>query len=575
MDTGRLEACLERFDLEELLDLLGRNLAELLVEWLPMDQPIFTNENLAKMILGIHGNGILASKPVRNRVVRTLAPKEIESFRALLPKRAQTASLLELAEEVAKAPWNSNPVTRRLLDVLEIGEDLFVTETETQAAAERVEAGERFFELLDYQFYIRQRILSYLHSEIDLAKLVVRMPTGTGKTKTAMHTIIHHYIFDLNKKGLVIWLAHTKELLNQAFDTFCNVWRHIGSGSVTAYKMWNSFTLPVQEGAYDGFLFCGIQKLQGLCHHPKKQELFQKVRDSCVLVVVDEAHRAGAPKTKRVLGELMSKPAGARNRALIGLTATPGRSATDTAENRLFSTMFENKIISIDTELLNRMNLPGTEADNLVPEQDIIKYFQDRRILAKLQRETLGYGALSAAELSQLKTHMTGNGYKDFSAGFLELVGRNAKRNSAIVERLMKLNADGVPTIVFACSVEHGKMLSSVLTLQGVENGHVFGDMAAAERQKVISRFKDREDKLNILINFEVLTTGFDATNIRCVFITRPTNSVVLYSQMIGRGLRGPQMGGNETCLLIDIDDNLNKYRSESEAFQSFDHYWR
>ena len=117
-------------------------------------------------------------------------------------------------------------------------------------------------------------------------------------------------------------------------------------------------------------------------------------------------------------------------------------------------------------------------------------------------------------------------------------------------------------------------MLSAALTMQGIKNGHVFGDMDPVERRNVISRFKDKEDDLNILINYEVLTTGFDATNIQCVFITRPTNSVVLYSQMLGRGLRGPQMGGNEYCELIDIEDNLERFTNESQAFNYFSEYW-
>ena len=78
---------------------------------------------------------------------------------------------------------------------------------------------------------------------------------------------------------------------------------------------------------------------------------------------------------------------------------------------------------------------------------------------------------------------------------------------------------------------------------------------------------------MNILINYEVLTTGFDSTNIRCVFITRPTQSIVLYSQMLGRGLRGPMMGGNEECLLVDIKDNLGRYDADM-AFSHFDAYW-
>ena len=85
-----------------------------------------------------------------------------------------------------------------------------------------------------------------------------------------------------------------------------------------------------------------------------------------------------------------------------------------------------------------------------------------------------------------------------------------------------------------------------------------------------------RDSNVNdyIFINYDILTTGFDSTNIDCVFITRPTKSVILYSQMIGRGLRGPQMGGSESCLLIDVKENLDVY-DENEAFSHFNSYWR
>ena len=56
--------------------------------------------------------------------------------------------------------------------------------------------------------------------------------------------------------------------------------------------------------------------------------------------------------------------------------------------------------------------------------------------------------------------------------------------------------------------------------------------------------------------------------------IIRPTNSIVLYSQMIGRGLRGPKMGGNKECLLIDISDNYEKFSDENRAFDYFTEYW-
>ena len=141
------------------------------------------------------------------------------------------------------------------------------------------------------------------------------------------------------------------------------------------------------------------------------------------------------------------------------------------------------------------------------------------------------------------------------------------------MQKLRELNRDHIPTIVFACSVQHGQLLSSMLLLENIPNALVIGEMTSIDREDAIRKFKDRNDETNIIINYEVLTTGFDATNIECVFITRPTQSVVLYSQMLGRGLRGPQMGGKAECLLIDIKDNLDQY-DENMAFSHFDNYW-
>ena len=142
------------------------------------------------------------------------------------------------------------------------------------------------------------------------------------------------------------------------------------------------------------------------------------------------------------------------------------------------------------------------------------------------------------------------------------------------MEKLRALHEEHVPTIVFACSVEHAKMLSAMLTLEGIQNSLVLGNMQAMDRKKAIDDFKDKNSGVDIIINYEVLTTGFDSKNIRCVFITRPTKSIVLYSQMLGRGLRGPLMGGNEECLLVDVDDNLEAFDNET-AFLHFNDYWR
>lgn len=270
----------------------------------------------------------------------------------------------------------------------------------------------------------------------------------------------------------------------------------------------------------------------------------------------------------------MSRTGNMPDRALMGLSATPGRTTDISFDNELLVSMFGNKIIGIDTKLMNAVNMSAQEAANSDVERDIIKYFQKRGVLAKIIKEELIYPEdLDEKEINEIRIVATENGYEDFSRAALEIIGKNKSRNLKILQKLRELYKQNKPTIVFACSVKHGRLLSAMLTLEGIPNAVIVGDMPSAERNNAIARFKNREDKLNILINYEVLTTGFDATNIECVFITRPTQSVVLYSQMLGRGLRGPEMGGNSECLLIDMRDNLRQY-NENMAFSHFDNYW-
>lgn len=564
---NRLSYYMYNFNVLELKKFLGDNLVDLLVEWLPEGEQIYSEQNLINMILSVYGNKILENGSFRNRLYKAFEPQKILDYRVLLPGHESDDDPSVIIEVMSQKPWGKNDLSYKVLDDLEIDHAYFDKELDKRSAIEAVKAYERFYELLDYQFVIRQKILTYMNSDNDETRMLVRMPTGTGKTKTAMHTIINQYVNKLQKKGIVVWVAHTKELLDQAYDTFCNVWHHIGIDEVKTYKLWDRFDISEQE-LDDGFLFVGIQKLTSIANN--NTELFETIAKNARIMVVDEAHRAGAPETKRTISSLMSFTG--KRKSLIGLTATPGRNGD--SENEIFRAMFDNKIIDIDTGLLNSLNLSQTECDNTIPDDDIIHYFQQRGILSKLKRTALTYGELTDLEISKLKVHMVNNGYRDLTEDFLKTIAFNKKRNAVIVNKLIDLNNNHVPTIVFACSVEHGKMLSAALTMQGIKNGHVFGDMDPVERRQIISRFKDREDPLNILINYEVLTTGFDATNIKCVFITRPTNSVVLYSQMLGRGLRGPQMGGNELCDLIDIEDNLERYTNESQAFNYFSDYW-
>lgn len=574
MDHKVLKNYMMQFSTEELKKCLGTDLVESLLEWNIGNEAFASKSRLSDMILCIYGVSILKNREFRLRLLKSLPTQDILNFRVDLPaKYSKCEDLNVLVEVVSNASWKESGLTKHLLGILSYAsDDVFEKKVQTSEAEEEVKANEKFYELLDYQYIIRQKALNILKSDYDLQRFLIHMPTGTGKTKTAIHIICHHYNYNLHKKGLVLWIAHTTELLEQAYSTFCNVWRNIGNGVIHTYKLWGDFDIKVPQDGFNGFMVCGIQKLQAI--HNSNEKLFSAIVRDTRLLVYDEAHKASATETRNIIEKIMTRAGGLEDRALMGLSATPGRTTNQSFDNSLLVSMFGNRIINIDTKLMNAVNLSAQEAANTEAEVDVIKYFQNRGVLAKIEKEELIYpDSLSDEEINKIRVVASLHGYDDFSKSALEMIGRNKSRNLRILQKLRELNMQKKPTIVFACSVKHAQLLSAMLTLEDIPNAVVYGDMPAFERSLAIEQFKDTRNEMNILINYEVLTTGFDATNIECVFIARPTQSVVLYSQMLGRGLRGPQMGGNEKCLLVDVKDNLKQY-NENMAFSHFNNYW-
>lgn len=574
-ETNRLSNYLLLFSKEKLTSYVGEDLVDqLLMEWEEDRQNSLTKRNLADMLVKLNGTEILNNPEFRYDLLIHMESNVVDAIYEEVPNEKKQTGLSqeEKATCISGLPWNSSAVNLKFLQSIGVNDSVFQRVMVDNSVVTNHQSMEVFYELLDYQFIIKQRILNELNKEFELRRMLVHMPTGTGKTKTMMHTLVHYYNFSLKKKGLIIWLAHTTELLQQAYDTFCNVWTHLGNGTVTAYKVWGTRDLNVEDETYEGVMFCGIQKLQAI--KQGKPEVFEKLVQDVRLLVFDEAHKAAAKETREVVESLMIKKKGMQDRSLVGLTATPGRTTLTSDENKLLTDMFERRIITIDIDTINKVNMSTIEYVNNQPDENIIRYFQRMRILSKIKMEQLTYSEkFSDIELKKIKTSMTNNGYVDFSKQALEIIGRNRSRNKEIMRKLRTLSEENVPTILFACSVSHAKLLSYMLSLENISNALVLGEMSPGERQEAIASFKDRKSSVNILINYEVLTTGFDSTNIRCVFITRPTQSVVLYSQMLGRGLRGPRMGGNEECLLIDIKDNLGRYDADM-AFGHFDAYW-
>ena len=166
------------------------------------------------------------------------------------------------------------------------------------------------------------------------------------------------------------------------------------------------------------------------------------------------------------------------------------------------------------------------------------------------------------------------NNRKRLPAGYINKLSINAQRNFRILEEIREAVVNRKdPTLVFATSKENAVLLKVLLARESIKSECVFGDTPLKDRADYIKQFKN--DDLPVLINFAVLREGFDAPNIRTLVIARPTLSIVLYSQMLGRALRGPKMGGKSKInTVVDLDDNYRQLGSLAHAFDYFNEYF-
>jgi len=92
------------------------------------------------------------------------------------------------------------------------------------------------------------------------------------------------------------------------------------------------------------------------------------------------------------------------------------------------------------------------------------------------------------------------------------------------------------PTVVFASSIAHSKYICKIFNQNGIPSGHIDSEMPDIERERQLKMMQ--EDKIKVLCNCQILTEGWDMPKISCVVLARPTKSVGLYLQMVGRSLR-------------------------------------
>jgi superfamily II DNA or RNA helicase len=241
------------------------------------------------------------------------------------------------------------------------------------------------------------------------------------------------------------------------------------------------------------------------------------------------------------------------NCRLIGLTATPGRGINNKDENKRLSEYFNEEKLDIDT--------PNGKT--------VFSYLKSIGVMAYANFQPLVTSptySLSSRDIRYLEENF------DFPPAFVKKIGEDETRNFEIINELIVKLKTHRKALFFGCSVEHSKFICSMLNYLGIKAAHVDGTTNRGTRQSILNEYKKGE--LQIICNFGILSTGFDAPKTDLVFIARPTHSIVLYSQMIGRGLRGKEVGGTENCTIVTVKDNIAGLPNESNIFTYFDEYF-
>lgn len=510
-----------------------------------------SGRELAEFLLDLSGADLLAQYEVREQLCLSLDGDELTSLRAAGNMPALYRSRRRTAAQVAGRKWYAGKWWPRYFAATMGFPAIFagIEAPAPAAALEEVEAYQQPPELFPYQQVLRDRVAHLLQSA-RANRGILSLPTGAGKTRTAVEALVLALRKGTMRQPYILWVAQSDELCEQAIDAFRQVWLAKGPpGEVLRiHRVWGGRDMPVLgEG---GVIVASIQKLYRASQEVEGTRELEDLGRRLGALVFDEAHHAIAPSYTQVLRAL-GLEVGRRKGLpvpLLGLTATPYRNQEETGR------------------LVQRF-----QANLLVPWPDDVnpvEKLQEDGILARAVHRVVKTGRdydMTEAERRTLET------FGDLADSFVKRVGTDNVRNKAILSEISRLGLN-IPTLFFGCSVEHACAMAVLLRRQGVRAAVVTSATGRAARRSIVDDFKSGH--IQVLCNYGILTTGFDAPRVGAVVVARPTASVVLYEQMIGRGMRGPRIGGTEECTIVDFSDNLERFGVQM-AHTRFAEYWK
>jgi DNA repair protein RadD len=524
-----LSSLLGKFSINDIKSACGSDWS-LIQQTIPVNQKLDDKQNVIDVVLRLYGTSILEITDFRELFLRTLPESDLFDLANILKIKIDDKTSILIARLLASKPWGPSSKLLRTFKNIGFDESFLPFSKAKYKTTESIDVFEKPPELFEYQKEVMYELVKSIEKSAD--RVLVQLPTGSGKTRIMMEAI--QKLASKNKSAYtVLWLAHSEELLEQAISTFKKVWSAKGTYSATIHRLYSHHN-PNDLLFSNSIIFAGLQKISRL---DLNDDLFKEIKKNVSLVVVDEAHKSLAETYERSISQLIDN----NNAKLVGVTATPGRSYELSSENRNFAKFFNDNLITPDLG------------------DDPIKTLQEMQILATVKRKVIG----TDVDIPDI----------EINAKTLKKLGRIKERNNLLFDEIEHHANENRPTLVFSCSVEHSRLLATGLAQRGISAAYVDYTKSSASRRADIERFQ-RGD-ISVLINFGVLSTGFDAPEIQTLVIARPTTSLILYSQMIGRGLRGLRVGGNKEVIVVDVKDNFSAYGDLDAMYGHFSGYWK
>lgn len=512
------------------------------VKHLKLLHDVITVDKLADILLTRHGAALFTndSRAICAAIFASLPLEQARELADLIAAPSQGDAYMRLATLDCRADAETLQQLCKFFSV-----PFPVAEKEAEESVEELEGIQPAYPVFDYQAQTIKQ--AYAHLIGVNRRVLIHMPTGAGKTRSAM-VLICRYLNECPQRSNVVWLAHSEELCEQAAQEFSKAWSVLGTRKLKLGRLYGDHELDVGDFK-DGLIVAGLSKLYS--RSLREQDRFLLLKRCVGLVVMDEAHQGVAPTYQHLLDMLAPHGGPA---ALLGLSATPGRSWLDITQDEKLAELFSRTKVTLATD----------------GQTDPITFLQARGYLAAPTYEWIPYQP--SLQLTEKEQRDLANGL-DLSTPTLKQLGDDVQRNLLVIHAVSEQVTQAKKIIVFACSVDQAELLAEVLVARGIRAASISSRTGPSQRREILDDYKACRN-YDVLVNYGVLTTGFDAPKTNVVVVARPTQSVVLYSQMIGRAMRGTRSGGNTSCLIITVKDAIPGFRSVYEGFTHWEDVW-